>query len=860
MRGKPGDTTGDIAYVTFSGFGSCAGCDGKGHVFKTKDGGTTWTDISGDLPDAPVNAIIVDHNGNPTFDALYIGTDVGVFSCPDPESTTATPCTNWTVIGDGLPNSPVLGLAMRPTSRILRAFTHGRSAWHIQLTDENPPAVAALGSLTPAAVMAGSATTTVNVTGVNFSSKTLVFFGGTTTGVTTTFVNTTQMTVMFDKSLLTLAGVFDITLSDPAGASTNPLPFTVMNPILNPQTMTPTSALTFTPVHLHLTGTNFVPSTVLALFDTSMPPILQTQLFGGTPSAGGTVFDLTTDVFQFTNPASYKVLPYNPTPGGGIDPASPAPFPLTITANPGPLAQIQSPIVLGPIALGANTSLTALQVQNPGATNTLNITNATLTGTNAANFVFVAPTMAPSCNFETTKTASVPPGLSCFFGIQYTAGTPPGLAESTATLTVTDNAADSPQIISVLGFVNVPNTPFVFLTSLNFGYVAIGVTSPTMNSTLFNFTSAPLNVSAAGFTLTGTNAGDFNVVAAVPVVGQTACPAAPFPLAVNKSCNVGVTFTPSLAGNENATINVSDDGPNSPQKGFLFGIGVEITSISPSIVATGGPAFTLTVNGGGFASSAVVNVNGSARLTTFVSANQLQASIPASDITTAGSLAISVTTPFPGGATSEPKTLIVAQAPTGTNDSFADATDTTATFRHPALPTSLKIRPCSQRIREALPTRRPRQRASPPEPSSTAKPRAPGSNSSRRPPESWLPIRAIAAIQRSCPSGRGTTGSFVAVAAGCNSGNIPGTAPAPAESFVSFGVTNGTNLLPDGDRRDPNARKRSRRDSHVQSGFRQRRASKRQHQLRQERRSCLPEPGIQRHRQHSSRDSEHRDP
>src|SRR4029077_8145839 len=63
VRGKRGDATGNIAYVSFSGFGTCAGCDGKGHIFKTTNGGATWVDISGDLPDAPVNDIIVDHHG-----------------------------------------------------------------------------------------------------------------------------------------------------------------------------------------------------------------------------------------------------------------------------------------------------------------------------------------------------------------------------------------------------------------------------------------------------------------------------------------------------------------------------------------------------------------------------------------------------------------------------------------------------------------------------------------------------------------------------------------------------------------------------------------------------------------------------
>src|SRR5262249_23300718 len=63
-------TTSTTAYVTFSGFGTCAGvsgvfsCDGKGHVFKTVNGtagaATVWTDISGNLPDIPVNAIVID--------------------------------------------------------------------------------------------------------------------------------------------------------------------------------------------------------------------------------------------------------------------------------------------------------------------------------------------------------------------------------------------------------------------------------------------------------------------------------------------------------------------------------------------------------------------------------------------------------------------------------------------------------------------------------------------------------------------------------------------------------------------------------------------------------------------------------
>ena len=87
------------------------------------------------------------------------------------------------------------------------------------------------------------------------------------------------------------------------------------------------------------------------------------------------------------------------------------------------------------------------------------------------------------------------------------------------------------------------------------------------------------------------------------------------------------------------------------------------TSLSPSSAPTGGPAFTLTVNGSKFASSSTVRVNGANRATTFVSATQLQAAIPASDITADGARQVTVFTPAPGGGTSSPLVLTVAPQP-----------------------------------------------------------------------------------------------------------------------------------------------------------------------------------------------------
>jgi hypothetical protein len=72
----------------------------------------------------------------------------------------------------------------------------------------------------------------------------------------------------------------------------------------------------------------------------------------------------------------------------------------------------------------------------------------------------------------------------------------------------------------------------------------------------------------------------------------------------------------------------------------------------PTTAAPGGPSFGLTVNGTGFVSGAVVNWNGTALDTTFLSGSQLAATVPASNIIAATTAAITVINPSPGGGVS----------------------------------------------------------------------------------------------------------------------------------------------------------------------------------------------------------------
>jgi photosystem II stability/assembly factor-like uncharacterized protein len=111
----------NVAYVTFSGHAENIDAP---HVFRTSNQGATWSDISSNLPEAPINDIIID-NENPAV--LYLGTDVGVFYSANTGSS-------WSVLGSGLPFSPVHDLTLHPITRTLRAATHGRSFYEFDLS------------------------------------------------------------------------------------------------------------------------------------------------------------------------------------------------------------------------------------------------------------------------------------------------------------------------------------------------------------------------------------------------------------------------------------------------------------------------------------------------------------------------------------------------------------------------------------------------------------------------------------------------------------------------------------------------------------------------------------------------------
>jgi len=118
-------------YVTFAGYGSS-------HVYKSTDGGDNWIDINNNLPDVPAFSVAID----PDYpEQLYVGNDLGVyFSMNGGES--------WSDISEGLPEAVmVYNLSIVPSNRSIRIASHGNGVFERKLLpiqtdveneDENP--------------------------------------------------------------------------------------------------------------------------------------------------------------------------------------------------------------------------------------------------------------------------------------------------------------------------------------------------------------------------------------------------------------------------------------------------------------------------------------------------------------------------------------------------------------------------------------------------------------------------------------------------------------------------------------------------------------------------------------------------
>ena len=215
----------------------------------------------------------------------------------------------------------------------------------------------------------------------------------------------------------------------------------------------------------------------------------------------------------------------------------------------------------------------------------------TLTLTNTGSATLTITSISASGDFVATSGGPLLPGLcrsslvagaSCAIKVAFKPSAP---GTRSGTVSVSDNAAGSPQTVALTGTGTAPAVTLM-PTGLNLGAQLVSESSAASAVTLTNAGSAPLVITSISFT--GADAGDFSE--------QNNCGSS---LAAGGACTINVSFKPTAGGIRSAALSVSDDAPGSPQSVALSGTGNDFS------LAASGPSSD-TVSAGGTATYQIV--------------------------------------------------------------------------------------------------------------------------------------------------------------------------------------------------------------------------------------------------------------
>jgi hypothetical protein len=179
----------------------------------------------------------------------------------------------------------------------------------------------------------------------------------------------------------------------------------------------------------------------------------------------------------------------------------------------------------------------------------------TLTLLNNQNVALGISSVVASAGYtvvSNTCGTSVAAMRGCTVGVTFT---PTAIGVANGTLTFTDDAASSPQTVTLTGTGSAPVT--LSPTTLNFGMVAVGTTSAPKTVTLTNHASVALTFSSIA-------------ASAAYTVASNSCGTS---IAAGAKCTVGVTFSPTTSGAASGTLTFTDDAALSPQAVSLNGTG-----------------------------------------------------------------------------------------------------------------------------------------------------------------------------------------------------------------------------------------------------------------------------------------------
>lgn len=575
-------------YATLSGYcesGTPTCPSGKGHVFEYVDASGAWSDLSGNLPDVPVNDIAVDPDMPNT---LYVATDIGVFATTDGG-------TSWAPLGTGLPSVVVLSLKVQHATRVLRAASHGRSAWDLQLpVPSGANLVFSVPNLTFSKLEVGKTSPTQNVIMTNNGSTTLTIssivvsgdFSQTNTCGTSLApgANCTISVTFAPTTFGTRTG--HITVSDNAASGSSQTVGLSGSAFSGAAALTPTS-LSF---GNQLVGTTSAAQTVTLTNSASSP----LSVIGITAP---TDFKVTSDcpispAGALSGGASCHInISFAPTATGAlVEQVS-----LNDSAQDG--TQIIALTGTG-IAPAISLSPSSLTYTNQKVGTTSPPQTITLTNTGAADLIissiatndYQTPSRFPETDNCPRSPSTIPPKGTCTISVTFSPSqwyVNGGYGVDAGTGTVTSNAFGGSGYFSVYGS-DYSGAATVSPASLNFGHVDVGQTSQPQTITVTNSGSPALY---------------FRVInPPVDVTESDNCPRLniqPQGLAPGAPCTIQVTYAPTSAGSINGVVDISDSAISGDQLVTLSG-----DSLSPGFafgVAAGTPS-TATVSPGGTAS------------------------------------------------------------------------------------------------------------------------------------------------------------------------------------------------------------------------------------------------------------------
>lgn len=207
-----------------------------------------------------------------------------------------------------------------------------------------------------------------------------------------------------------------------------------------------------------------------------------------------------------------------------------------------------SGLAFGSVAVG-NTSASQAATLTNSQNVALNISSIGFTGTNSTDFSQI-----------NTCGSSLAAGAHCTISVSFSPG---ALGSRSATLTVTDDAGNSPQSIGLSGTGIAPVT--LSSTSLNFGNVVIHTSSTAPAVTLTNNQNVALT--------------NISISAAAPFSQVNTCGTS---IAAGAQCKITITFSPTVTGAQSGTVTITDSASNSPQTIAVKGTGINPVTFNPT--------------------------------------------------------------------------------------------------------------------------------------------------------------------------------------------------------------------------------------------------------------------------------------